>query len=67
MRKTTIAIDDELVAKASAILGTKGIKETVNRALHEVLVQDARLHEIERLANQYRHLPPEELNNRSWR
>ena len=49
MRKTTISIDDELVAKASAILGTKGIKDTVNRALYEVLVYDARLHEIERL------------------
>ena len=65
MRKTTISIDDELVARASEILGTKGIKDTVNRALHEVLVYDARLREIERLKSWT--LPPEEMNNSSWR
>lgn len=42
MRKTTIAIDDDKLAQVRQILGTDGITQTVDRALHEVLVQQAR-------------------------
>lgn len=34
-RKTTVEIDEELLARAQDALGTKGIKETIDKALHE--------------------------------
>lgn len=42
MRKTTLEIDDAVLAEARRILGTRGIKDTVDAALREVRVQDAR-------------------------
>jgi Arc/MetJ family transcription regulator len=36
-RKTTITVDDELLAKAQAVLGTRGLKDTVDEALNEVV------------------------------
>jgi len=35
-RKTTVEIDTDELSKAAAVLGTRGIKETVNGALKEV-------------------------------
>jgi hypothetical protein len=35
-QKTTVEIDSEQLKLAEQILGTRGIKETVNAALHEV-------------------------------
>ena len=35
MHKTTLEVDEDLVAQASAILGTRGLKATVHRALEE--------------------------------
>jgi Arc/MetJ family transcription regulator len=37
MTKTLIDIDDELLAKAAAVLGTNTKKDTVNAALADVL------------------------------
>lgn len=37
MTKTLIDIDDELLAKAAAVLGTSTKKDTVNAALADVL------------------------------
>lgn len=34
--KTTVEIDTEALGRAEELLGTRGIKETVNRALEEV-------------------------------
>lgn len=36
-RKTTIQIDDDLLAQAQDILGTHGLKDTVDGALTEVV------------------------------
>ena len=36
-RKTTIAVDDELLEQAQAVLGTHGLKDTVDKALTEVV------------------------------
>lgn len=36
-RKTTIEIDDDLLAKARDILGTRGLKDTVDEALTQVI------------------------------
>ncbi len=48
-RKTTIAVDDELLAKAQAVLGTKGLKDTVDAALNEVVRAELRRDLIRRL------------------
>jgi len=48
-RKTTLAIDDELIAEAASVLGTRGIKDTVDAALHAVLVAEARRRSVEQL------------------
>jgi Arc/MetJ family transcription regulator len=34
-RKTTIEVDEELLARAQEALGTKGLKDTVDRALED--------------------------------
>lgn len=36
-RKTTIEIDDELLAQAQDVLGTRGLKDTVDGALNAVI------------------------------
>lgn len=42
MRKTTLEIDDEVLSEARRVLGTDGIKDTVDAALREVLGNQAR-------------------------
>ena len=49
MRKTTLVVDDALLRRASAVLGTTGIKATVDRALEEVVAADGRRRFAERL------------------
>ncbi len=49
MRKTTLVIDDALVEQARSILGTRGIKDTVDRALQEVVRSAARRALIRRM------------------
>jgi Arc/MetJ family transcription regulator len=49
MHKTTLEVDEELVARAGAILGTRGLKATVQRALEEVVAREARRRFAQRL------------------
>lgn len=49
MRKTTLEVDETLVERASEILGTRGLKATVQRALEEVLAGHARRNAIQQL------------------
>ena len=49
MRKTTVAVDDELILQAEAVLGTKGITATVDAALREVTRQAARRAAVDEL------------------
>ena len=51
MRKTTLEIDDEVLGEVRSILGTRGIKDTIAAALHEVRALDARRREVDRLTN----------------
>ena len=57
VRRTTLDIDENMLAKAREILGTRGIKDTVDEALREVVRREAgrwliaRLKENEDLAN----------------
>jgi Arc/MetJ family transcription regulator len=47
--KTTVEIDLQLLRRAQEVLGTKGIKETIDRALSEVWRTHLRLRLAERL------------------
>jgi Arc/MetJ family transcription regulator len=39
-RRTTIAVDDELLSRAQEALGTRGLKDTVEKAFHEAIRRD---------------------------
>ena len=49
MHRTTLVVDERKLAKARKLLGTKGIKDTVDRALDEVIAADLRRQAFERL------------------
>ena len=49
MHRTTLVLDDRKLARARRLLGTKGIKDTVERALDEVIAADLRQQAFERL------------------
>lgn len=66
MRKTTITIDDEKLEAVQEALGTSGITETVDRALHAVLVQQARRRHSEWLRTNEDLRDPEIMAN-AWR
>jgi len=50
-RRTTIEIDDDLLGKAREVLGTKGLRDTVEAALDEVVKAALREDLIRRLAD----------------
>ena len=50
MRKTTLSIDDEKIARAREILGTTGITDTIDAALRETIRRAAAERVIERMA-----------------
>ena len=49
MHKTTLEVDEELFERARHVLGTRGLKATVQRAFEEVLALDARRRAIRQL------------------
>lgn len=49
MAKTTLDVDDAKVDAAKQVLGTKTLKDTVDRALDTVLAADTRRRTIDRL------------------
>lgn len=49
MHKTTLVLDDAKLKRARKVLGTKGIRDTIDRALDEVLALEARRRLVERL------------------
>lgn len=50
MRKTSVEIDDRLIAEARRVLGTASIKETIDSALREIVRKEARQQEVQALA-----------------
>jgi len=60
--KTTVEIDTEALSSAEAALGTRGIKETVNRALEEVARRAALERAAEYVVAGHLRVPDEE----SW-
>ena len=49
MKKTTLVIDEVLVDRAQAILGTRGLKATIDRALTKIVELDARRRAVAQL------------------
>lgn len=49
VHKTTLLVDDKKLERARKILGTKGIKETIDRALDEVVALASRRRALGRL------------------
>jgi Arc/MetJ family transcription regulator len=49
IRKTALLLDDELVARCRAVLGTKSTTDTIHEALREVLRVQGRARHFERL------------------
>lgn len=49
VRKTTISIDEDAAAEAGRVLGTKGLTETVNQSMREVVAMEARRRFVDRL------------------
>ena len=50
--RTTIELDQKKLARVRRVLGTKGIKETVERAFDEILAMELRKRHAERLIRQ---------------
>lgn len=68
MSKTVIDLDEDLLTRAQQILGTGTKKETVNRALREVIVREARRRDRELArSGAYQTLADPEERARAWR
>jgi Arc/MetJ family transcription regulator len=50
MRKTSVEINEELLAAVQRVLSTATIKDTIEEAFREVLRSEARREEVEALA-----------------
>lgn len=50
MHRTTLVLDDRKLAKVRKLLGTKGIKDTIERALDEVIAFETRRRAVDQLA-----------------
>ena len=51
MHRTTLMLDERKLAKARRLLRTKGIKDTIEAALDEVIAYEARRQAVEQLRN----------------
>ena len=68
MRKTTVEIDDQLIARVRVLLGTSSIKATIHQALLEVERREARRREIRALVEMDGlDLRDEEVMGSAWR
>jgi Arc/MetJ family transcription regulator len=65
MRRTTLDIDDNMLSKARQILGTNGIKDTVDEALREIVRREAGRRLIARL-KENEDLTNPEIMARAW-
>jgi hypothetical protein len=68
MHKTTLVVDDSKLERARELLGTKGIRETIDRALDEVIALDMRRRFADRLrAMEGLDLDDSEVMDQAWR
>ncbi|ALO08551.1 Transcription regulator of the Arc/MetJ class [Streptomyces venezuelae] len=52
MSVTNVDVDDDVLAEAAKLLGTTTKKDTINRALEEVILRHRRSAALQRLAEQ---------------
>ena len=65
VRRTTLEIDDDMLSQAREILGTKGVKDTVDEALREIVRREAGRRLVEWYKeNEDLHNP--EIMERAW-
>ena len=68
MHRTTIVLDQKKLAKVRRVLGTTGIKETVERAFDEILAAELRKRHVARLiAQDGLDLADDEVMASAWR
>ena len=67
IRKTSLAIDDTLAGQAAIVLGTRSLRETVQRALEEVVARDLQLRHLERLERGEFELLDPQVMAEAWR
>lgn len=68
MHKTTLVIDDAKLERARELLGTKGIRDTIDRALDEVIALDMRRRFADRLrAMEGLDLDDSDVMDQAWR
>ncbi len=67
-RKTSVVIDEDLLAAVKAVLDTKTVKDTIEHAFLEVLRAKAREEEVEALSSlRGMDLDDEEVMAGAWR
>ena len=67
-RKTSVVIDEDLLAAVQSVLETKTLKDTIERAFLEVLRVRAREEEVEALASlRGMDLADDEVMSGAWR
>ena len=68
MRKTRVVIDDRLLEQVRDLLGTASIRDTIDRALREILRAEARRREVAALSEGHGlDLTNEEIMAKAWR
>ena len=68
MRKTSVIIDDRLLEQVRSLLGTASIRDTIDRALREILRVEARRQETAVLSEMDGlDLANEEVMAKAWR
>jgi Arc/MetJ family transcription regulator len=65
VQRTTLDIDEDMLSRARQILGTRGIKDTVNEALREIVRIEAGRRLIARL-KENEDLRNPEIMRRAW-
>lgn len=68
VRKTSVEINEELLAAVQRVLSTATLKDTIEKAFREVLRAEARREEVEALATMRgMDLGDEEVMSGAWR
>jgi Arc/MetJ family transcription regulator len=66
VRKTTLTIDDEVIAQARDILGTDGIKDTIDAALDRIIREELGRRHAEWLKQAFRDVDFDEFRREAW-
>jgi Arc/MetJ family transcription regulator len=66
MKKTTIVLNEELLDKAKGALGTRGVKDTVDSALHQAVALQARRSFVRAMTAGETDLLDPEVTKRAW-